>query len=84
MRGTKETMNNQNKSSVLQWLVPTGIMMVVVVVMLFSFSKKSDKEAEASVSKTLISSTEEYGDRFLHELQKIGKVGETVSGTVPA
>lgn len=79
MRGTKETMNNQNKSSVLQWLVPTGIMMVVVVVMLFSFSKKSDKEAEASVSKTLISSTEEYGDRFLHELQKIGKVGETVS-----
>lgn len=72
-------MDNQNKSSVLQWLIPTGIMMVVVVGMLLSFSSKSNKEAEASVSRTLITSSEEYGDRFLHELEKVGKVGETVS-----
>lgn len=72
-------MNNQNRSSVLQWLIPTGIMMVVVIGMLLSFSSKSNKEAEASVSKTLIASAEEYGDRFLHELQKVGKVGETVA-----
>ena len=67
-------MDNQDKSSVLQWLIPTGIMMVVLVAMLLSFSAKSNKEAEATVSKTLISSTEGYGDRFLHELQKVGKV----------
>ncbi|MDE6404705.1 MAG: sensor domain-containing diguanylate cyclase [Lachnospiraceae bacterium] len=72
-------MDNQNKSSVLQWLVPTGVMMVVVIAMLLSFTAKSNKEAEASVSKTLIASTEGYGERFLHELQKVGKVGETVS-----
>lgn len=71
-------MDNQNKSSVLQWLIPTGIMMVVVIGMLLSFSAKSNKEAEASVSRTLISSAEEYGDRFLHELQKVDKVGDTV------
>ncbi|MDE5717207.1 MAG: sensor domain-containing diguanylate cyclase [Lachnospiraceae bacterium] len=70
-------MDNQNRSSVLQWLVPTGVMMVVVIAMLLSFSAKSNKEAEASVSKTLIASTEGYGERFLHELQKVGKVGET-------
>ena len=70
-------MNNQDKSSVLQWVIPTGIMMVVVVAMLLSFSAKSNKEAETTVSKTLISSAEGYGDRFLHELQKVGKVGET-------
>lgn len=70
-------MDNQNKSSVLQWLVPTGVMMVVVIAMLLSFSAKSNKEAEASVSKTLIASAEGYGERFLHELQKVGKVGET-------
>ena len=50
-------MDNQDKSSVLQWLIPTGIMMVVLVAMLLSFSAKSNKEAEATVSKTLISST---------------------------
>lgn len=70
-------MDNQNKSSVLQWLVPTGIMMAVVIAMLLSFSAKSNKEAETSVSKTLITSTEGYGERFLHELEKVGKVGET-------
>lgn len=70
-------MDNQNRSSVLQWLIPTGIMMVVVIAMLLSFSAKSNKEAEMSVSKTLISSAEGYGDCFLHDLQKIGKVGET-------
>lgn len=70
-------MDNQNRSSVLQWLIPTGIMMVVVVAMLLSFSAKSNKEAETAVSKTLIASTEGYGERFLHELQKVGKVGET-------
>ena len=47
-------MDNQNRSSVLQWLIPTGIMMVVVIGMLLSFSAKSNKEAENSVSKTLI------------------------------
>lgn len=52
-------------------------MMVVVIAMLLSFSAKSNKEAEATVSKTLISSTEGYGERFLYELQKVGKVGET-------
>lgn len=71
-------MDNQNRSSVLQWLIPTGIMMVVVIGMLLSFSSKSNKEAEASVSRTLISSAEGYGDRFLHELQKVSKVGETI------
>lgn len=70
-------MNNQNRSSVLQWLIPTGVMMVVVIGMLLSFSSKSNKEAEAAVTRTLIDSAEGYGGRFLHELQKVGKVGET-------
>ena len=56
-------MSNQNRSSVLQWLIPTGIMMVVVVVMLVSFYSKSNKEAENTVHKTLISSTKTYGGR---------------------
>ena len=77
MRGIRKRMNNQNRSSVLQWLIPTGIMLVVVIGMLLSFSAKSNKEAEMSVSRTLIASAEGYGDRFLHELHAVGKVGET-------
>lgn len=70
-------MNNQNKSSILQWLVPTGVMMVVVIVVLAVFSQRSRSDAEASVSRTLTAAAETYADRFLSELQKVGKVGET-------
>lgn len=72
-------MDNQNRSSVLQWLIPTGIMMMVVLVMLFSFSRKSNTEAETSVSKTLVTSTEVYANNFVHELEKVKKVGMPVS-----
>ncbi len=72
-------MDNRNKSSVLQWVLPTGIMLVVVVVMLFRFWSKSGTESESAVFKTLISSTETYASGFLHELEKVGKTGEPIS-----
>lgn len=71
-------MDNQNKSSVLQWLIPTGIMMAVVVGMLVSFSFKSNREAQNTVFKSLISSTETYGERFLNRLEGVSKAGESV------
>lgn len=71
-------MDNQNRSSVLQWLIPTAIMMVVVIAMLISFSNKSSKEAEESVSRTLIASTESFGGEFLHQLEIVRKVAGPV------
>lgn len=71
-------MDSQNRSSVLQWLIPTGVMMVVVVVMLVSFYSKSNTDAENSVLKTLIASTETYGERFLNQLDGVSKAGESI------
>lgn len=71
-------MDNQNRSSVLQWLIPTSVMMVVVVGMLVSFYMKSSRDAENSVFKTLVSSTEVYGERFLNQLDGVDKVGEPI------
>ncbi|MDE6728166.1 MAG: cache domain-containing protein, partial [Oscillospiraceae bacterium] len=67
-------MDNQNKSSVLQWLMPTSVMMLVVIVMLISFTNKANKEAEATVTKNLIADVESYGTSLLHELEKVDKV----------
>ena len=44
-----KSMDNRNKSSVLQWVIPTAIMMVVVMAMLINFSNKSSTEAEETV-----------------------------------
>lgn len=71
-------MDNQNKSSVLQWLIPTGVMMVVVVGMLVSFYSRSNRDAENSVLKTLVSSTETYGERFFNQLEAVSKAGEPI------
>lgn len=72
-------MDNQNKSSVLQWLIPTSIMMLVVIVMLVSFTHKADGEAETSVSKSLIADVESYGTSLLHELEKVNKAGTPIA-----
>jgi len=72
-------MDNQNKSSVLQWLMPTTVMMVVVIIMLISFTRKANTEAEATVTKTLITEVESYGSRFLHELEKVDKAALPVA-----
>ncbi len=72
-------MDNQNKSSVLQWLMPTTVMMVVVIIMLVSFSRKADKEAEDTVSKTLIAEVESYGNRFRNEIEKVDRVATAVA-----
>lgn len=72
-------MDNQNKSSVLQWLVPTTVMMVVVIIVLVSFSHKADKEAKDSVSKTLIAEVESYGNQFRNELEKVDRVATAIA-----
>lgn len=71
-------MDSQDKSSILQWLIPTGIMMLVVTVILVSFYIKSSKAAEISVSKTFLTSAEDYRKSFLHELALTKKAGEPV------
>lgn len=52
--------------------------MVVVVGMLLSFNSKSNRDAESSVLKTLISATETYGERFLNQLEAVGRAGEPI------
>lgn len=69
----KKRMDNQNKSSVLQWLIPTSIMMLVVIVMLVNFTIKANKEAENTVTKNLISDVESYASGFIHELEKVNR-----------
>lgn len=67
-------MENQNKTIALQWMIPTGILMVVVIIMLFNFSSSTKTEATDTVHKNLIAATEEYRDDFLEELDDMNAV----------
>lgn len=71
-------MDNRNKSSVLQWVIPTAIMMVVVMAMLINFSNKSSTEAEETVAKTLLASTESFGSRFINQLDVVKSTAKPI------
>lgn len=71
-------MGNQNRSSILQWLVLTVIMMIIVIAMLFSFSNNSGIEAKETVSKTLLASTESYAKDFLYQLEGVKRAARPI------
>ena len=72
-------MENQNKTIALQWMIPTGILMVVVIIMLFNFSNSTKTEATDTVHKNLIAATEEYRDDFLEELDDMNAIAVPVA-----
>ncbi len=69
---------SQNRTITLQWVIPSTIMVIVVVVMLFNFTNKSRAEASQAVSRELIQSTENYGDKFLSELSTMEKIANPI------
>ena len=67
-------MEKQNRSTIVSWLFPLLFLLAVVFVMLFNFSTKSQSDAEDTVSKSLIKSTQDYGEEFLYKLETLGKI----------
>ncbi|MCM1266857.1 MAG: diguanylate cyclase [Bacteroidales bacterium] len=72
-------MDNQNKSSLIQWVGPTIVMMIAVIAMLVNFTHKANQEAESTVTKNLIADVESYGNSLLHELEKVERAGTPIA-----
>lgn len=70
--------DEQTRGAVLQWLIPTVVLIVVVIVMLFNFSAKSNKAAADEVENVLINTAEEYATKVHHELLRMSDAGKPV------
>lgn len=77
-------MENQNKTIAFQWMIPTGLLMVVVVIMLFNFSSSTKTEATDTIHKDLIAATEAYRDDFLEELNDMNAIAAPVARILEA
>lgn len=64
-------MENQNKATAFQWIVPSAAMIIVVVIMLFNFVNKSRNETEKEITRNLTDSVGEYGEQYLADLQRL-------------
>lgn len=62
----------------LQWFVPSVVLMVVVVILVLNFSSRSSGEATERVYKDMIEKTEAYGEDFYAELTQMQTVAAPV------
>lgn len=68
------SMENQNKPSVLHWMLPFAVPMIVVLIILLHFSARSNRSAKEAVADSILRSTQRYTDSLGDELRIIGKV----------
>lgn len=73
-------MEKQNRSAVLQWIVPFAIPMIVVLIILINFSVKSNASARMSVSEDILMSAQRYTKSLANELETIDRVAGAVCG----
>jgi diguanylate cyclase (GGDEF)-like protein len=71
-------MNNQNKATFFQWIVPSAVLMLIVAIMLSHFFTKSSSNAADQVSKDLIKATQEYGETFMETLKNQKRISQPV------
>ena len=62
-------MEKKNKPSVLQWIIPFAIPMIIVLIILFNFSVRTNTNAKESVSDDMFRSAGRYAKEVVNELE---------------
>lgn len=78
----KRLMENQNKSSFVQWIVPFAVPMVVVLLILFSFSVRSNARAEEAIAEEMMMAAQRYRESLAGQLETISSVVVSVRTVV--
>lgn len=78
----KKSMKNPNKHSVLQWIVPFAVPMVVVLIILFNFALRSKVGAQRAVEENMLTSTRRYAEILANELETMGRVIRSICGVL--
>lgn len=71
--------DEQTKGAIIQWLVPSAVLVIVVIIMLFNFSDKSSQSAEAEVENSIINIAEKYAAKINHEFICMASAGRPVA-----
>lgn len=72
-------MEDKTRSIAVQWLVPSGILVMVIVIMLFNFSTKSRLSANDTVTRNMTATAETCADNFKEQLILLATIGEPVA-----
>lgn len=72
-------MEDKTRSIVVQWLVPSGILAMVIIIMLFNFTTKSQLSASDAVTRNMTATAETCADNFREQLTLLVTIGEPVA-----
>lgn len=72
-------MEDKTRSIAVQWLVPSGILAMVIVIMLFNFTTKSKLSASDAVTREMTATAETCADNFREQLILLETIGEPVA-----
>lgn len=71
--------DKQVRGAVVQWLVPSAILVIAIVVMFIDFYVKSSNTAQNQVDKMFISTADNYATQMSERLVSMQKSGKTVA-----
>ncbi|MCI8358625.1 MAG: diguanylate cyclase [Lachnospiraceae bacterium] len=72
-------MEDKTRSIAVQWLVPSGILAMVIVIMLFNFTTKSKLSANDAVTRNMTATAETCANKFKEQLTLLVTIGEPVA-----
>ena len=71
--------NKQTKSTAIQWLLPTVILLFAIVIMFIDFYTTSSESAQVQVEKNFTAVTEGYASTLKERMTAIQKTGKTIA-----
>lgn len=72
-RETGKTMDDDRKTIIIQWMVPAGILLMVLAIMLFNFTTTSRLGANDTVTRNMTTAASACADNFKEQLTTIGE-----------
>ena len=71
--------DKQTKSTAIQWLLPTVILLFAIVIMFIDFYTTSSESAQVQVEKNFTAVTEGYASTLKERMTAIQKTGKTIA-----
>ena len=72
-------MEDKTRAIAVQWIVPSGILAMVIIIMLFNFSTKSRLSANDTVTRNMTATAATCADNFREQLTLLETIGEPVA-----
>lgn len=73
---------NQTKSTTVQWLLPTAVLLFAIIIMFIDFYTKSSESAQTQVEKNFTAVAEGYASTVNERLNAIQKSGKTIAAVM--